>query len=97
MGQTHPAPRCQTRRACLQPRIRRQQGFGATAIYDWQKGAVGGGGSSDDALDDQEAFEELEMAKVTAGEPESFAFFAATRPLRQGQRPTGGKRSQAPR
>ena len=75
----------------------RQQGFGATAIYDWQQGAVGGGGSSDDALDDQEAFEELEMAKVTAGEPESFAFFAATRPLRQGQRPTGGKRSQAPR
>ena len=69
----------------------RQQGFGATALYDWSAAAKGD--SKDDQLDDAEAFEKLELEKVTAHEPESMAFFGATRAIRQGARPPGGKRT----
>ena len=69
----------------------RQQGLGATALYDWSAAAKGD--SKDDQLDDAEAFEKLELEKVTAHEPESMAFFGATRAIRQGARPTGGKRT----
>jgi hypothetical protein len=69
----------------------RQQGFGATALYDWT--AKGAGESKDDQLDDGEAFEKLELEKVTAHEPDSMAFFGATRAIRQGAKPTGGKRT----
>jgi hypothetical protein len=76
----------------------RQQGFGATALYDWSASATRGGGaaggnSKDDDLDDAEAFEKLELEKVTAHEPESMAFFGATRAIRQGAKPKGGKRT----
>ena len=71
----------------------RQQGFGATAIYDWTAGTKGGGASADDQLDDQEAFEKMELEKVTAHDEGSMAFFGATRAIRQGAKPTGGKRT----
>jgi hypothetical protein len=73
---------------------KRQQGFGETATYDWAMTA-GNTGSRDDQLDDQEAFEAMEMTKVTVGEPDSYAFFGATRHIRQGVKPTGGKRQVA--
>jgi kinesin family protein 6/9 len=74
---------------------KRQQGFGETAIYDWSMTAGNNTGSRDDQLDDQEAFEAMEMTKVTVGEPDSYAFFGATRHIRQGVKPTGGKRQVA--
>ncbi len=64
----------------------RQQGFGATAAYDWTAAMTSGG---DDALDDAEAFEKMELAKVTSAEPDSAAFFTATRKIRQGAKPYG--------
>lgn len=73
---------------------KRQQGFGETATYDWAMTA-GNTGSRDDQLDDQEAFEAMEMTKVTIGEPDSYAFFGATKHIRQGVKPTGGKRQVA--
>lgn len=73
----------------------RQQGFGATATYDWTTSSAGGpgnggaGGAGDDALDDAEAFEKMEMERVTAAEPDSVAYFSATRKIRQGAKPFG--------
>jgi hypothetical protein len=64
----------------------RQQGFGATAAYDWTATTSGGG---DDVLDDAEAFEQMELARVTSSEPDSAAYFTATRRIRQGARPFG--------
>jgi hypothetical protein len=95
----------------------RQQGFGATATYDWagtleaeskgegprgvggvgfsgpvgssSSGYVGGLDGGGDVLDDAEAFEKMELAKVTAVEPDSAAYFTATRRIRQGAKSFG--------
>jgi len=69
----------------------RQQGFGANAVYDWTAtmSSAGVGGNADDVLDDAEAFEKMEIARATSVEPDSAAYFTATRKIRQGAKAYG--------
>lgn len=69
----------------------RQQGFGSNAVYDWTAtmSSTGVGGNADDVLDDAEAFEKMEIARATSVEPDSAAYFTATRKIRQGAKSYG--------
>ena len=42
----------------------------------------GAGGEEKEALDDQEAFEQMEIERITAQDPESLAFFQAQKTKR---------------
>jgi hypothetical protein len=81
-------------------------GFGGPSLADsslvsgsrWMPGVGSGGGGAgfgDDALDDGEAFERMEMERVVGTEPDSLAYFNATKRLRQGAK-YQGRRNMSP-
>lgn len=54
--------------------------------------STGGGGSKDDKLDDGEKFDQMEVERIRAQDPDSLAFFQAQKKMRQQAGTTGSQR-----